>query len=385
LVVADDNADMRHYLVRLLAERYDVQAVSDGEAALAAARERLPDLIVSDVMMPKLDGISLLRELRTDPALKEVPTILLSARAGEESRLEGVESGADDYLIKPFSTRELLARVESQVKMHRMRQEARVKLEEQVRLRTHQLEQRTTELVKQSEELRNLSARLLQIQDAERRRIARDLHDSAGQTLVALGMTLTQLIRKMKNIAPDAAKLAREIQELVRQLSDEIRTASYLLHPPLLEEGGLAAALRCYIDGLRQRSHLDITLHISEQFERFPEEIELPLFRIVQECITNILRHSGSKTAVIRLVHDLNAITLEVQDQGSGMPIEKLSEIQSRGSGVGIRGMRERVRQFGGTVTIESSAAGTRVLVSIPSVGLSVTEQNGLKRSGVPV
>ncbi len=121
---ADDNADMRVYVVRLLSGRFDVQAVPDGEAALSAARAHPPDLILSDVMMPKLDGFGLLRALRADPELREIPVILLSARAGEDSRVEGIEVGADDYLVKPFSARELIARVETHVKISRIRKEA---------------------------------------------------------------------------------------------------------------------------------------------------------------------------------------------------------------------------------------------------------------------
>jgi PAS domain S-box-containing protein len=130
LLVADDNADMRRYLARLLAERYDVQVVADGQAALAAARERRPDLILSDVMMPNLDGVGLLRELRADTDLTTIPVILLSARAGEESRVEGMQQGADDYVIKPFSARELLARIAARIELTRLRKEAQEALRE---------------------------------------------------------------------------------------------------------------------------------------------------------------------------------------------------------------------------------------------------------------
>ena len=132
----DDNADMRQYLVRLLAERYEVQAVPDGQAALEAVRERRPDLVLTDVMMPNLDGFGLLRELRCDPATRTIPIILLSARAGEEARVEGIEQGADDYLIKPFSARELLARVQTHLEMARVRKEN----EDALRRRTEQFE-----------------------------------------------------------------------------------------------------------------------------------------------------------------------------------------------------------------------------------------------------
>jgi PAS domain S-box-containing protein len=130
VLLADDNADMRNYVSRLLSENFEVQVVPDGQAALQAARETAPDLILSDVMMPKLDGVGLLHAIRTDPALREIPVILLSARAGEESRIEGMEAGADDYLIKPFSARELVARVSTNVRVSRMRQEAKETLRE---------------------------------------------------------------------------------------------------------------------------------------------------------------------------------------------------------------------------------------------------------------
>jgi signal transduction histidine kinase len=138
------------------------------------------------------------------------------------------------------------------------------------------------------------------------------------------------------------------------------------LHPPLLDETGLTAAVSWYIDGLRERSGLDIQFSTPDSFPRLPQELELVIFRVLQECLTNIHRHSGSKTAAIRIVRDSDLVKIEVQDQGKGMSPERLAQIQSQGSGVGIRGMRERVRQFEGTVNIESGSTGTRITVTIP-------------------
>lgn len=801
ILIADDNADMRQYLVRLLSERYEVEAVPDGQAALAAARERTPALVLSDVMMPNLDGFGLLRELRSDPKIQTVPIILLSARAGEESRVEGIEQGADDYLIKPFSARELLARVQTHLEMARVRKRgeealrdtkarleatltatevatwvwdvpsdrvmadanlarifslspeeaesapvaryievmhpqdrdrvaARIqaaldpkrssplemdyrvstpdgsvrwvtvrgtvqrdadgaplrfpgvviditqrKLAEQalaternvldliasgaelsevletlardteaqsndgmlcsillfdeaagelthgaapslppgytqaidglaigpnvgscgtaayerkpvfvrdiatdphwrdfkdlaaahglaacfstpvfssqgaliatvamyyrqpqdstphdrqlidratqlaaiaiershaadaLRQRTAQFETlireaplaiyvvdadfrvreanaaaranfgeipelvggdlteifremrppeyaettighfrrtletgepfrddewkqvhpdgslrgwcewrlnriplldgrygvvcyfrditrqvqireaiaesednyrklaetldaevriRTQELERQSDLLRHLSQRLMETQDDERRRIARELHDSAGQLLAALSMNLEMLSQRAKAVAPQLKEDVAENADLVQQLTREIRTMSYLLHPPLLDESGLTAALAWYVQGLAQRSSLDIRLSISDDLGRFPRELELAVFRIVQESLTNIHRHSGSKTAEIHIHTDAENIFLEVRDQGHGMSPEKLSAIQSHGSGVGIQGMRERVRQFRGQMTMDSKGEGTTLKVTLP-------------------
>jgi PAS domain S-box-containing protein len=762
ILVADDNADMRQYLVRLLGERYQIQAVPDGQIALASVRERLPDLVLTDVMMPNLDGFALLHELRSDPKTRTIPVILLSARAGEESRVEGMEHGADDYLIKPFSARELLARVQTHLEMARVRKEAEEALrrrteqfetllneaplgvylvdgdfriramnppsarafeavrnplgrdfgeamhilwpqasadeivkrfrhtletgepyvvneysehrldrgvrevyewqinrialpeggygvvcyfrdisrqvqareaiaesEKKLRLatdaaelgiwhwypdedraswdndrcfevygrtredgplgraeflekvihpddkeafnqvmaatletgarfffqgRVHRKDQslawleftgqvehradgtplrvlgtmlditerkqieererrmtaeavaatakfravfeqtpvfagimaldgaiidanqlcleacgyrseevlgrqfwatpwwrkskdvqakihaatlqaaqgnpfreiltyhwaddterivdfavhpirnhdgeilflhptgvditdlkraeenykslaesldaevrvRTDEVVRQSELLRDLSSRLLQAQDEERRRIARELHDSAGQILVALSMNLAQAAQNAPPEARVFSKLTEESEHLVQQLSQEIRTMSYLLHPPLLDETGISEALRWYIQGLRERSGLEIALDIPADFERLPREMELVMFRLVQECLTNIHRHSGSQTATIRVARDSDSISLDIQDSGKGISAERLSGIQARSSGVGIRGMRERVRHFGGNMDIESDKSGTKISFSLP-------------------
>jgi PAS domain S-box-containing protein len=758
VLVVDDNADMRRYLVRLLAERYDVKAVSNGHAALQSARERTPDLILTDVMMPELDGFALLRELRTDIKTSTIPIILLSARAGEEARVEGMEHGADDYLIKPFSARELLARVHTHLELARVRKQAerrerqitaeamaatakfravfeqssvfagimtldgivvdanrlcleacgyrqeevigrplwetgwwraskqvqdkiragtiqaaqgtpyheelpyhwadgtehivdfalypildnqgqviflhptgvditerklaerttgllaaivdssddaiisknldgiitswnqgaervfgytaeeavgrhimliipadrrgeettileRIKrgervdhfetvrvrkdgktldisltispvkdgagrvvgaskvardvtdekrieralrdseerfraivdttpecvklvaangtllhmnssglamvgadgadkvvgqsiysliapkdrerfqafnericrgeksalefdivgldgtarrmethaaplripdgtvvqlgvtrditertraeeklrrseeklraltgeLESQVRSRTRELEDRNAEILQQSEQLRDLSRRLLQVQDQERRHIARELHDSAGQIVTVLGMHLSRIGQRAQQNDPEIAKDLEDCRDLVQQLSKEIRTTSYLLYPPLLDETGLYQALCWYIQGLMERSGLEIKLRISEQFGRLPREMELVVYRLVQECLTNIHRHSGSKSAVISLLREGEVLSLEIQDAGKGIPAEKLNQMQLQGAGVGIRGMRERVRQFDGRMNIRSNDDGTTI------------------------
>ena len=239
-------------------------------------------------------------------------------------------------------------------------------LEAEVRARTLELEKRNTEVLRQSELLRRFSQRLLQTQDDERRHIARELHDSAGQTLTVLSMNVAQLIQKAGRKAPEFAADAEKIQQSVQQLHREIRTTSYLLHPPLLDESGLSSALSWYVQGLVERSGMDIQLDIPEDFGRLPRDMEMAIFRLLQECLTNIHRHSGSKTALIRVVRAANGIALDVQDRGKGIPPQKLAEIQSGGAGVGIRGMRERLRQFEGKLEIESGESGTHILVRIP-------------------
>jgi signal transduction histidine kinase len=365
ILVADDNSDMLAYLSKLLKGEYRVRVASNGLQALLAVRELNPDLVVTDIMMPGLDGLGLLQAIRNDPATAGKPVILLSARAGEEARIDGLQAGADDYIIKPFSARELLARVSAALALAKVRREAADRLEEQVRMRTQELEHRNAEVLEQSEQLRELSACLLHAQDDERRRIARELHDSAGQTLAALSWNLSH-IAKATQKDPEAAQAAKDSKSLVNDLTQEIRTISYLLHPPLLDESGLSSALRWYVDGLNQRSGIAVDLELSKSLLRLSPELELAIFRIVQECLTNIHRHSESKTAKIRIEQNSETLLVEVKDQGKGIAPDALSRIRSAGSGVGIRGMSERIRHFGGVLDIKSNRGGTKVVVKFP-------------------
>lgn len=212
----------------------------------------------------------------------------------------------------------------------------------------------------------DVSFQLLKGQDEERRHIARELHDSAGQTLTVLGIDVAQLSQEAARSAPMLAEKIDRIQETIQQLHTEIRTTSYLLHPPMLDESGLYSAVSWYVKGLQERSGLEVRLDISEDFGRLPRDMELLIFRLVQECLTNIHRHSDSKTAAIRIARSSNQITLDIQDQGKGMSPPRLAEVQSGRSGLGIRGMRERLRQFEGTIDIESDSAGTRVVATVP-------------------
>jgi PAS domain S-box-containing protein len=641
VLIADDNSDMRLYLVRLLSERFDVTAVQNGRAALEAIRQQTPDLVLTDVMMPELDGFGLLRELRNNSETRTVPIILLSARAGEESRVQGIDAGADDYLVKPFNARELIARVQTHLQLARVRKEAeqaireselklqlslmasamgvfywypqedrtesdarvlelfgisstdeltlsaalatmilpehrdryassvarsldptldgkleeeiRVRLpdgskrwlsvtarmqfagnppqpqrmagligditdrknieetakqraaqyqtllnqaplgvylvdadfrirdvnptalrmfagvpdvigrdfeevvhlirakkwadeviaifrntlttgepyqtserserrndrgvaeyyewrvdriplpeggfgvvcyfrditdqmrasdaisesedrfrklaetlESEVRIRTRELEDRNSEVLEQAQTVQALSSSLMHVQDEERRHIARELHDSAGQTLSVLGITLGRIQKLTESGKTEVAERIAEAQSTVQQLTQEIRTASYLLHPPLLDELGLSATLKWYVDGVVERSGLDIKLSVPERLERFSRDAELAVFRVVQECLTNIHRHSGSKNAAICIRLSEGSISVEVRDFGKGMSVERLSGVKSNASGVGIRGMRERVRQLGGQVSIQSDSSGTAVSVLLP-------------------
>lgn len=231
----------------------------------------------------------------------------------------------------------------------------------------YKVHERTAELNLANDGLRELSGRLQQLRDDERRKIARDLHDSVGQLLAALGMNLDILATHKQALDPESSRAISESRSMVDQISAEIRTISHLLHPPLLDAAGLASALRWYVDGFSERSKISVDLHISNEIGRLSDEMEIAIFRMVQECLTNIHRHSGSPSAVIRVRRQNGQMLVEVQDAGKGIPAEKKLALHAAGdTGVCFRGMRERLRQLGGTLDIESDNSGTAVIATIP-------------------
>jgi len=217
------------------------------------------------------------------------------------------------------------------------------------------------------EELQRLSGRLLRLQDEERSRIARDLHDTTGQNLVALATMLDRLRGSISSAERKSRKLLSQCKALVDQCIREVRTLSYLLHPPMLDQAGLEDAIRDYVDGFIRRSGIQVELELSPLVGRMARDVELALFRIVQESLTNIQRHSGSERAKIR-IHRNSDLTLEISDLGHGLPASVLGGKEKRRfeGGVGIPSMRERVKLIGGQLHIKSTSQGTTVRVAIP-------------------
>jgi signal transduction histidine kinase len=209
--------------------------------------------------------------------------------------------------------------------------------------------------------LHELNRRLVSAQDEERRRIARELHDGMGQMIVLLKMNLDALAR-LGQLSSDQKELVKQSMSVVDTMLSELRTMTYLLHPPLLDELGLVLALRGLTEGFSRRSGISASLEIDDKFGRLPGDLEISIYRIVQECLTNIHRHSGSPTANIRVERHTVEIYLEVRDDGGGIPAEKLSAR----SGVGLGSMRERSMQLGGTLKIKSSAQGTTIIARLP-------------------
>jgi signal transduction histidine kinase len=213
------------------------------------------------------------------------------------------------------------------------------------------------------ESLRRLTIRLLQLQDEERRKFSRELHDSLGQYLAGVKMNL----QMYAGTQPKHRFLLEAIQ-LLDQSIIETRTISHLLHPPLLDEAGFSSAAKWYIEGFAKRSGIEISFQLPDQIGRLPRPVELGLFRVLQEGLNNIHRHSGSSRAEITLELSPNQVVLKVRDFGKGIPEDVLTKLRTDGLGIGVglAGMRERVRELGGRFDVQSSPVGTSISVSLP-------------------
>ena len=222
-------------------------------------------------------------------------------------------------------------------------------------------------VLERTESLQNLSQRLLRVQDEERRRVARDLHDSSGQTLTALKLSVGLLQKELANDERISEELTG-IALLADEALQEIRTTSYLLHPPMLDEAGFTSAAQWYVEGFARRSGMKVRIDFAPEVERLPNPIETALFRVLQESLTNVHRHSGASEVEVRFLREAHAVILEVRDYGRGIPQELLSRLgQSvRDSGVGLSGMCERLNELKGDLEITSADPGTRLRAIVP-------------------
>ncbi len=289
--------------------------------------------------------------LRTIAYLQQ-KALALETEVLERKRVEQVLRVSEEALRKSHADLE-----------HRVERRTRELFELTSRLRA-EVEQRTVA----EAHLRELSGRLLSMRDEERRRIARELHDSTGQLFVALQWNLALLEQSVSNVDPALAEKVSESVRIADQAINEVRTMSYLLHPPMLDEAGLLLAIHWYVDGFVKRSNIKVDLELPQTLERLPRDLETTVFRILQEALTNVHRHAGSSTARVQLTVAADNLGLLIQDQGKGIPRNKIEGSQNVGTriGVGIRGMRERVRQFGGELQITPGNPGTCVEAIFP-------------------
>ncbi len=341
VLLVEDNAGfaygIRDILMRQEAGRFALDEALTLAGGLAVLEQGAIDVLLLDLGLPDSNRMRTFEVAHA--RARRVPIIILTVLDDDAIALQAVRTGAQDYLLKERVDRHLLVRA--------------------IRY--------AVERARSDNALRDLSARLMDLQDAERRRIARDLHDSTGQTLAALSMNLSLLTRRATNLEADAKSILSECAVLARRCSDELRTMAYLLHPPLLDELGLVGSVRDYCDGFAERSGIRVDLSVPPDLGRLPKEAETALFRIMQESLTNVHRHSGSRTASIRIVRESAEIRMEVQDTGVGMRPDVPQTAMGGAVGVGIAGMRERVGQLGGRLEIKTGPGGTTVIAALPA------------------
>jgi signal transduction histidine kinase len=379
ILAVDDNEVIRYALRRSLQEGgYDVIEARTGAEALTLAR-REPALITLDINLPDMDGFEVCRKLKEDPATSEIPILHISASFAEiEHRVRGLEGGADAYLSEPVNQQELLATVKALLRLSYAQQEARRQAGEAEKARQElkkinenlesRVRERTAELERRNLEVHELSRRLLHAQDEERRRVSRELHDSTGQLLVVLNINLARLKADVFQNQAEAEKLLDESNAMVEEMSRQIRTLSYLLHPPLLDEAGLASAVKWYVEGFGSRSNIEVSLELSNDLGRLSRDLETTVFRLIQESLTNIHRHSGSKTAAVRVERKGQELRVEIADAGKGLASNVMGGAGPNPRlGVGILGMKERVSRLGGSFEIISDATGTAIRASLPT------------------
>jgi signal transduction histidine kinase len=272
---------------------------------------------------------------------------------------------------------EVSTRTDAQAELSRAHSELEIRVHErtaELAAANAMLEREIKDHRKAEESLRELTGRLFHLQDEERRRLARELHDGATQNLIALAMNIATL-RKGGVSGDQQSALVKDSVRLVQDSIRELRTTSHLLHPPLIDEMGLPVTLRGYVDGFATRSGIHVSLTLDPDWRRLDHDAELAIFRIVQESLTNIHRHSCSQTASILLGRESTGIRLEIGDEGKGIQPEVLSEIERGTAGVGIAGMRERVRLLGGRFEVHSGITGTIIRILLPVMESKAVDQ----------
>ncbi|MDC0712977.1 ATP-binding protein [Stigmatella sp. ncwal1] len=362
LLLADDNADMRDYVRRVLSSSFEVEAVADGQAALEAARARVPDLLLTDVMMPRLDGFGLLRELRKDPLTRTVPVVMLSARAGEESAVEGLEAGADDYLVKPFSARELVARVRSSLELSRMRRESSLQ-EARAEALKRAVQVRDEFLSVASHELKTpLMAFRLQMELIER--------NLSPESRLHLASRLSS-----------AGRQVQRLNTLVETLLDasQLSMGRLMLH---LEEVDLAEVVGETVEQLRgslERAGCSLTLEMERPLVGRYDRVRFE--QVVMNLLDNALKYGEGKPLRVRAWKDQGVSRLTVADQGMGISPEDQARIFERferavsgrqygGLGLGLWIARQVVEAHGGHIQVDSTPGqGTTFTVQIPQGG----------------
>jgi signal transduction histidine kinase len=344
LMVDDQPAKLLSYEVILGELGENLVKATSGKEALELLLKNDFAVVLMDVSMPEIDGFEMADIIRQHPRFQKTAIIFISGvHLTDLDRVKGYQRGAVDYISVPVVPELLRAKVSVFAELHR----------------------KTRQLELLNKELRRLSGSLIASQDEERRRIARELHDGLGQELTVVKIMLQGLFRE-KNVPQLNQQSISDIYKLIDGALQQVRSVSYLLHPPLLDEVGICSALGWYLDGLSKRGGIEITMETSPQdFPRLAPELETTLFRVIQEALTNVFRHSKASKACVRLERKQTEVVATVRDNGVGI-LDEISEFRPDSIGVGIGGMRQRVKELGGQLALRNADPGTIVDVRIP-------------------
>lgn len=375
ILIVDDDPESLALLSRILTEEgYKARAADGSRLALAAMESMVPDLVLLDMRLPEMDGLELLRRLKEHKDTAEVPVIFISGSSDLGDRVEGLRLGAVDFVTKPFQREELLARLRTHLELSRFR----LHLADQVAQQTDQLLQtvqllekeigerrRTEQALRESEaRLRALSASLISVQEDERRRISRELHDDLIQRLAMIAIDLGKLTVQSGAIVPCVKAELRSLQERAVETAALTRHIAHELHPLILDDLGIVAAVRSLCEEYARREEIQIDFSNGVLPEVIERETASCIYAVVQEALLNISKHAQAKNAAVNLAHQTSSIALTVVDDGVGLS----QAVLDGGIGLGMMNMRERVRWANGTFRIESQPGqGVRITAHLPA------------------
>ena len=341
ILIVDDSDATRETLLSILdGQGYTLITADNGSTAIKQADDIRPDLILLDIMMPGMDGFEVCRRIRSMPQIAEVPIIILTALDDPGSLVQGIEAGADDFLSKPVNRHELRARVRTIVRLNRYHT-----------------------LMEQREALRVMADRMITMQEQERQRISRELHDDLGQALTIHMLDIRNLQEDFSLPAPELFGRLQALYQQSYDISIKIRRLAQDLRPPVLDALGLVDSMQAFCVEITRRSDIPVHFSADPPLTLLSDAYSLALYRVLQEALNNVVKHSHASQAWVDLTLENGTITLTVQDNGRGFNEEENSQTK----GIGLAGLRERLTIAGGNFKISSSPKrGTILMAQLP-------------------
>jgi len=368
LIVDDTPINLGVIVDYLESYGFGIRIARSGENALKRVHYDQPDIILLDVLMPGVDGFETCRRLKADASTKDIPVIFMTSLTSPEDKVKGFEVGAVDYVTKPLHQEEVLARITTHLRMRDLTLSLQEK-NKQLEISSQVEKARLFEAVSQQhKQLLALTGRLTEVQEAERKQLARELHDEMGQALTAISINLAAIQKELP--AECAAKVYERLTEaswLAEQTLEQIRELSLNLRPPILDDLGLIPTLRWYIKQYANRVDIKTEFKTNGLEDRLAPEVETTLYRVIQEALTNVARHAQASIVRLHLQRKQSSVVALIQDNGQGFDVAKILDQEGLPTGTGLLGIRERVTLLGGKFNVRSQPGhGTQLTVAIP-------------------